>query len=303
MRHTGTLTKLRMRLALRNRAFIFFSLIMPLAFLFLYSSVFGRGEPRLVAYMLPGVLALTVMGSFWGLSIQLVMFREQGILRRFRLTPAGPGAMLASSVVSNLLLTMPTIVLELLLVKWIYKVESLGNLWGLFLLAALGTMTFASLGLIVASVTNTMQETQVINNAIWFVFLFLSGATIPLPFLPLWLQQVSVFFPPTYLVTGLQQAVVAGVPVSLILPEIAALAVATVFSFLISLQLFRWEPEQKVTRQAKAWAAAAMLPFLLLGAYELTFGSRLDQAQELFRSVQRPPMPGEAPPSGAPAPR
>jgi len=302
MRHTGTLTKLRMRLALRNRAFIFFSLIMPLAFLFLYSSVFGRGEPRLVAYMLPGVLALTVMGSFWGLSIQLVMFREQGILRRFRLTPAGPGAMLASSVVSNLLLTMPTIVLELLLVKWIYEVESLGNLWGLFLLAALGTMTFASLGLIVASVTNTMQETQVINNAIWFVFLFLSGATIPLPFLPLWLQQVSVFLPPTYLVTGLQQAVVAGVPVSLILPEIAALAVATVFSFLISLQLFRWEPEQKVTRSAKAWATAAMIPFLLLGAYELTFGSRLQQAQELFRNVQRPPMPSQAPSPGE-APR
>jgi len=302
MRHTGTLTKLRMRLALRNRAFIFFSLIMPLAFLFLYSSVFGRGEPRLVAYMLPGVLALTVMGSFWGLSIQLVMFREQGILRRFRLTPAGPGAMLASSVVSNLLLTMPTIVLELLLVKWIYEVESLGNLWGLFLLAALGTMTFASLGLIVASVTNTMQETQVINNAIWFVFLFLSGATIPLPFLPLWLQQVSVFLPPTYLVTGLQQAVVAGVPVSLILPEIAALGVATVFSFLISLQLFRWEPEQKVTRSAKAWATAAMIPFLLLGAYELTFGSRLQQAQELFRNVQRPPMPSQAPSPGE-APR
>ena len=52
----------------------------------------------------------------------------------------------------------------------------------------LGTVTFASLGLIVASVTNTMQETQIINQIIWFVFLFISGATIPFPMLPRWFR-------------------------------------------------------------------------------------------------------------------
>ena len=39
-----------------------------------------------------------------------------------------------------------------------------GNLWAIFLLVTLGSATFSSLGLIVASVTNTMQETQVINQ-------------------------------------------------------------------------------------------------------------------------------------------
>ena len=60
-------------------------------------------------YLLASVLSLTVMGSFWGLSVQLVTFREQGILRRFRLTPVGAGAMLASSILSNYLMTLPTI--------------------------------------------------------------------------------------------------------------------------------------------------------------------------------------------------
>ena len=41
------------------------------------------------------------MGSFWGLSVQLVMFREQGILRRFRLAPVSAGALLASSIFAN----------------------------------------------------------------------------------------------------------------------------------------------------------------------------------------------------------
>jgi hypothetical protein len=90
-----------MRLALRNRAFIFFSLVFPLIFLFLFLGLFARSNVAAVPYMLASVLSLTVMGSFWGLSMQLVTFREQGILRRFRLTPVGAGPLLASSIFSN----------------------------------------------------------------------------------------------------------------------------------------------------------------------------------------------------------
>ena len=85
--HTWALTVSRMRLAMRNRAFLFFSLIMPIAFLFIYAGIFGRGNRQAVPYLLAEVLALTVMGSFWGLSVQLVTFREHGILRRFRVAP------------------------------------------------------------------------------------------------------------------------------------------------------------------------------------------------------------------------
>ena len=112
LKNAWTLTKVRMRLALRNRAFIFFSLVFPLIFLFLFLGLFARSNVAAVPYMLASVLALTVMGSFWGLSVQLVTFREQGILRRFRLTPVGAGAMLASSILSNYILTLPTVVIE-----------------------------------------------------------------------------------------------------------------------------------------------------------------------------------------------
>src|SRR3989442_1127950 len=240
-----------MRLALRNRAFIFFSLVMPLAFFFLYLGILVRwihGRQ----YLLGAVLALTVMGSFWGLSVQLVMFREQGILRRFRLAPVGPGAMLASSILSNYLLTVPTVILEFLLARWIFHMDRFGNLWGVWAFVTLGTVTFAAFGLIVASVTNTMQETQVINNAIWFVFLFLSGATIPLPVLPAWVQGLAVFLPPTYLITGLQRVLVAGATLWQVRAELIALAAGSALAFFISMQLFRWEPEEKVTGQAKA---------------------------------------------------
>src|SRR2546428_13832285 len=48
LKHTWTLTLSRMRLAMRNRAFLFFSLIMPIAFLFIYAGIFGRGIRQVV---------------------------------------------------------------------------------------------------------------------------------------------------------------------------------------------------------------------------------------------------------------
>src|SRR5713226_979573 len=191
-----------MRLALRNRAFIFFSLVMPLAFLFLYLGIISKAFPfgggaSVGPYLLAPVIALTVMGSFWGLSIQLVTFREQGILRRFRVTPVGASAMLASSLISNYFLTLPTIAIEFYISRSLFHMTGLGNVLSVFILVTLGTVTFASLGLIVASVTNTMQETQIINQIIWFAFLFISGATIPFPKLPVMLQKVAVFLPAT----------------------------------------------------------------------------------------------------------
>lgn len=304
MRNAWTLTKVRMRLAVRNRAFIFFSLIFPLIFLFILVGLLARRSVGLniaaVPYALASVLALTVMGSFWGLSIQLVTFREQGILRRFRVAPVGAGAMLASSILSNYILTLPTVVIEFALARKLFHMSDWGNLGGVFLLVSLGIITFAALGLIIASVTNSTQETQVINQILWSAFLFLSGATIPLPILPIWIQHFALFLPATYLVTGLERVMVARVGTIQVAAELIALAVSAAVAFFLSQQLFRWEPEAKVAPRAKAWAAASIIPFLLLGIWENTRGNLQSAARRDFLSIGRPavierPVPPDSP--------
>jgi hypothetical protein len=287
LRNAWTLTKVRMRLALRNRAFIFFSLVFPLIFLFLFLGLFARTNVAAVPYMLASVLAITVMGSFWGLSIQLVTFREQGILRRFRVAPVGPGAMLASSILSNYILTLPTVTIEFALARRVFHMTQWGNLGGVFFLISLGIVTFAALGLIIASVTNSTQETQVINQILWSAFLFLSGATLPLPMLPVWIQRFALFLPATYLVTGLERVMVARVGVRQIVPEIVALSVSAALAFFLSQQLFRWEPEAKVGPRAKVLAAATIVPFLLLGLWETAHGDLRSAARTDFLSIER----------------
>jgi ABC-2 type transport system permease protein len=285
LRHAWTLTKVRMRLALRNRAFFVFVFFVPMLFLFLFLGLWTR-DAAAVPYGLASVLSLTVMGSFWGLSVQLVTFREQGILRRFRLTPVGAGAMLASSILSNYVMTLPTILIEFALARWLFHMQGWGNIFGVALLVTFGITTFAALGLIVASVTNTMQETQLINQLLWWAFLLLSGATIPLPLLPGWLQNVALFVPGTYLVAGFQTVMVGRGGVTAIGTELVALAMSTIVAFAISQQLFRWEPESKVPRRAKLWAACALIPFLLLGVWETGHNRLRSTALMDYMSIQ-----------------
>jgi ABC-2 type transport system permease protein len=279
------LTRMRIQLTIRNKMFLFFSVIMPFGFFFLYAGVFAKGVPDGVKYLMGPVVGLTVMGSFWGLSAALVMFREQGILRRFHVTPVTPADMLASSVVSNYILTLPTVLLEFIFARAFFQVHGFGDLLAVFILVTVGTVSFASLGLVVASVTNTMQETQVINQLLWLPLIFLSGATVPLPSLPVVVQRVGVFLPATYLVNSLQRAIYFSVPIRHLLLDVVALCFWAVTTFFVSAQLFRWEPESKIPRRAKLWAAATAIPFLLLGIYENRTGRLVAESRAAYHAV------------------
>jgi ABC-type multidrug transport system permease subunit len=226
------------------------------------------------------------------------MFREQGILRRFHVTPITPGDMLASSIVANYVLTLPTVAVELFFARTIFHVHNFGDWSSIFLLMTVGIISFGSLGLVVASVTNTMQETQVINQLLWLPLIFLSGATFPLAFLPKTVQRVGLFLPATYLVNGLQQAVFHDRHPWQLRVEWLSLGSWAVLTFFVSSQLFRWEPESKIPRKAKLWALATAIPFFFLGIWEIRKDDIIREAKVSFFEVEHPAMP-QMPPSVA----
>jgi ABC-type multidrug transport system permease subunit len=293
---------MRIQLTLRNKMFLFFSVIMPFGFFFLYAGVFAKGQPAGVRFFLGPVVALAVMGSFWGLSAALVMFREQGILRRFHVTPVTASDMLASSIVANYVLIFPTVLLQFVFARTIFHVTHFGDLFATFILISIGNIAFASLGLVVASVTNTMQETQVINQLIWLPLIFLSGATFPLAFLPQVVQKVSLFLPATYLVQGLSRTIFGSAHIwdHNVLISLGSLVCWAVLTFFLSAQLFRWEPEVKVPRKAKLLVLATIIPFLLLGFWENTYGNIPAQAQSALDSLSAPAKSAPPPDSANP---
>jgi ABC-2 type transport system permease protein len=291
---------MRMRLAMRNKMFFFFSVIMPIGIFFLYAGVFAKSDPFGVKFLLGPALSFNVMGSFWGLSAALVMFREQGILRRFHVCPVKESDMLISSLLANYLLMLPIVALELLLAKYMFHVPSLGNVLSIALLATAGIISFGSLGLVIASVTNTMQETQVLNQLLWLPLIFLSGATIPFDALSKGVKNVALFLPATYLVHGFKNAILIGHgPGKLVMIFVSLISWFALTLFLSS-QIFRWEPEAKIGRKAKLYVLATAIPFFVLGFYEAKYGRVIAEEkiimQRLDAAEQQQPKP-EAPKS------
>ncbi|HSC44299.1 MAG TPA: ABC transporter permease, partial [Candidatus Acidoferrum sp.] len=170
----------------------------------------------------------------------------------------------------------------------------LGDLFSVFLLVSIGTISFGSLGLVIASVTNTMQETQVLNQLLWLPLIFLSGATIPFTYLSKTVQHIALFLPATYLVHGLKLAIVDNSGPGKLLISLGSLAVWFLLTLFLSSQLFRWEPEAKIPRKAKLYVAATAIPFFLLGLWEVQYGrviaeekvavQRLDRAEKAERA-------------------
>jgi ABC-type multidrug transport system permease subunit len=265
---------LNIRLVMRTKTVLFFTFVFPLVWLFVFEGIFAHGDPKTVMYFFGPVVTLNIMGSaFWGLGLQSVMQRERGILRRFRLAPISAVSLVAANLLANYLLELPTIALLVLCAKVIFHMPLTFGWWTLFVLVTIGTFGFAGFGLTIASIANTMQEAQIYNNLVWVTLLFLSGATIPLPLLPHWIQQVATFLPATYLVTSFQAVIIQAEPLLRHLPEMFALVLSGVFGLLFAWKLFRWEKEEKIPNRAKAWALLFVLPFILIGFWMTVYAN------------------------------
>ena len=259
---------LNIRLVMRTKTVLFFTFVFPLVWLFVFEGIFAHGDPKTIMYFFGPVVTLNIMGSaFWGLGLQSVVQRERGILRRYRLAPISAASLVAANLLANYLLELPTIALLVVCAKVVFHMPLAFGWWTLFVLVTIGTFGFAGFGLTIASVANTMQEAQIYNNLVWVTLLFLSGATIPLPLLPHWIQRVAIFLPATYLVTSFQAVMIQAEPLLRHLPEMFALVLSGVFGLLFAWKLFRWEKEEKIPNRAKAWALLFVLPFVFIGLW------------------------------------
>jgi sensor histidine kinase YesM len=160
---------------------------------------------------------------------------------------------------------------------------------------------------VIASVTNTMQETQVLNQLLWLPLIFLSGATIPFASLSTVVQQIALFLPATYLVHGLKNAIMEAAGPGKLLVVIVSLSLWFVLTLFLSSQLFRWEPEAKIGRKAKLYVAATAIPFFLLGIWEAKNGQviaqekatiqKLDAAEKTKEKSEQQPKPDATKPN------
>jgi ABC-2 type transport system permease protein len=277
-----------LKLALRNRSVIFFNYLFPLIFFFIFGQAMHAERGAAITMVISMVLIIGILGNgLMGAGIRAVQEREANILRRYKVTPITPAPLLVASVVTGWILYMPNVILILTLAHFMYGMPWPQSMVSILIFITVAIAGFRSIGLILASVVNSMQESQLVVQLIYLPMLFLSGATFPLSMLPPWLLTVTQFIPATYMVVGIQGMLLRHEGLVANFQPLLALMLTTCVGLFIAYKLFRWEKEEKIRASAKLWLLAVLAPFLLLGAWQMHTRNGVVRTKVLSRQLAR----------------
>lgn len=282
------LIRTNLRLSFRDRGLIFFNYLFPFMFFFLFGQMMKADQSGMINQVVNMVLTIGVLGSgLWGQGMRTITDREQNILRRFKVAPITPLPILVSSIIVGLVHYIPVFVIVLTLAHFIYGMAVPTQLPSLFLLVIAGLLAFRGVGLIAASVVNSMQESQILIQILYMPMLFLSGATIPMFLMPVWLQTLSQFLPATHFFGAMQAILLAQESVAKHVTAVLALLLTAVVGTFIGMKLFRWEKDEKLPASSKLWVVGVLAPFILLGCYQAYSKENVAKMRSLDRLLER----------------
>jgi ABC-2 type transport system permease protein len=239
----------------RNPASVFFSVGLPLVFLFLLGAVFGGGSEKdatydLLAdqYLVPAIMTLGIVSaSFVNVAMTIVYQREMGVLKRLRGTPLPTsvfvGARTASAIVNSGLIALVILIAGHLA----YGIAVDGQrLLGTLLVVVVGASALCALGFALTIAIPNQGAAPAITNMITLPLYFVSGVFGDAAQLPTLLADVGKFFPIYHLGACLFQTFSPDATglISLQLKDLAVVIAWGVAGMLVASRKFRWEPQE-----------------------------------------------------------
>jgi ABC-2 type transport system permease protein len=235
-------TRIELVMTLRQGERVLVTLFIPVLLLVFFSAlqIIPPGANETASdVLLPAVLALAIMAAgMVNLGIATAYERHYGVLKRLGSSPLSRLCLFAAKVISVLVLELIQIVLLLGMAVLFYGWHAGGSLALAVLTTALGTATFAALGLALAGGLRA-EATLAGANALYLLFLLIGGGILPLDHLPAPLAALAPFLPAAALTRALQATMLAGQP----FPGAALLTLALWMILLLALALktFKWE--------------------------------------------------------------
>jgi ABC-2 type transport system permease protein len=184
---SATMIRRSLRRMRRYPSLTFFIALLPVVFLLLFVYVFGAtlgagiggaggaaGRARYIAYVVPGILLLTVAGGAQGTAISVAMDMTEGIIARFRTMAIARASVLTGHVLGSVLQAMIATALVVVVAVAIGFRPTTGPLEWLAALALLVLTSFAvtwvsvALGLVANSV-ETASNTPMFLTLLPFI--------------------------------------------------------------------------------------------------------------------------------------
>lgn len=197
---------------------------------------------RYIDFLIPGLVGLNLMGSgMWGLGFAVVQARTRKLLKRFAATPMRRSHYLLSFMLSRLVGLVFEVVVVVGFGWLLFGVAVRGSLLALAFVSLLGSLTFAGIGLLVASRPTTIEGVSGWMNLVQLPMWLLSGSFFSYERFPRVAHPFIRLLPLTALNDALRAVINEGAPLISSWHAVAVMAVWGAVSFVLALRLFRWQ--------------------------------------------------------------
>ena len=199
-------------------------------------------EVRTIDYLLPGILAMSIMQlGLFATAQPLVALRVQGVLKRLSATPLSRTTLLCAYIAFRLTVALFQTGLCVLIGRYAFAVAVVGSWWALSGWLFLGTLVFISLGFFMAAVSKNEESCIAIGNIINLPMILLSGVFFPVNHLSRVFDYILPLDPLNYLGDAMRQTMVDAIPIHSATLNAAVLAAWVVVMTGLSVRFFSWE--------------------------------------------------------------
>lgn len=196
---------------------------------------------RYIDFLIPGLIGMNLLSAgMWGIGFVLVDMRIKKLLKRLIVTPMHPSDFLAAQLSSRLLFSFLEVAFLLVFSKLVFNLPIRGSILSIFIVAFLGSLSFASLGILAGSRAKKIETVSGLINLIMLPMFIGSGVFFSIERFP---DTVKVFLrllPLTALIDALRAIILEGAALSSQWIQIVILIIWGITSFVIGLKLFRW---------------------------------------------------------------
>ncbi len=197
---------------------------------------------RYVDFLVPGLLGMNLMGTgMWGLGFSLVVARNGNLLKRLIAAPVKRSQLLGAQLSSRLLFLIPEAGALLLFAYFVLDVPMRGSVLLLTVVALIGALAFAGLGLLTAARPRTIEGVSGLMNLVMVPMWIFSGIFFSTERFPDAMQPFVQGLPLTALIDALRAVMLDGSGLVAIASELLILGAWGLVSFALALKFFRWQ--------------------------------------------------------------
>src|SRR5436305_2387655 len=199
-------------------------------------------NPGLVTtwYYVTGIMSIIMfINASLVASALAVKEKETGTIEQLMMTPAQTSEMLLAKTSPAFVLMMAVLIIALITSVVVFGLPVRGSLCLFTLAGACAAMAGIGIGVMIATVSKSQQQAQLLTFFVNPVMTLLSGATSPIDNMPEFFQKLSYLDPLRYLVTIIRGVTLKSAPWSALWPNLAALAGCAILLFSISAWRFR----------------------------------------------------------------